>query len=619
MKISYFNTILQLVAILIIYLACSCCAAQNDTVYITSKFEKAALIDVGKIYSSNKNENLSQIINSKIWKKSNNKKHFYFGFNSKYEHILFTLSNKESLPRSLRLEFSNSHINEISTYVLKGNAFLMLNASGIAYPFESRLISHRKFVFPLEISGNESRTFLIKIKKEIGHPLITSIDLLDKVKFDQKSVAQYLIIGLYFGLSILSILFSLFAFYFLRNSSYLIYALYVVFLGLFISSYLGIFQQYFLGKDVLFNKYLHYVLFSEVSLLLFFIFSQKVLMVKENLPRISKAVHILVLTLILIRFSIHFIFQHIYLHFMPVIMKIWYGIILLVCLLIVFELIVFYKKNKKRTSFFAIAYLFMITGTFITVLYHSSGAVNSYIYGLPVIFYSSFLEILFLTFTIVFMVKEIYDERNVLSNQLAYQQQRFLTAFIDGQEKERERIGKELHDNVGSRLGNFKRLFSKKYSNEKMNNVIDQICNDVRELSHQITPSEIKLVGLPGAIIDLVTRNSDEQLTIEFNCYEFPEKVDENIASNLYRVVQESLNNIIKHAEANSVDVQLIGHKDYLTLSIEDDGKGFNNSKILSGMGLQNMKSRVEQLKGNFLLDSTLNKGTSILITIPIN
>ncbi len=315
----------------------------------------------------------------------------------------------------------------------------------------------------------------------------------------------------------------------------------------------------------------------------------------------------------------HFIFAELFIRFTQLFMKMWYGLILIICLLIVFETIIFFKKNRRRTSLFSVAYLCMLSGAIVTILYHSYGFVNSNIYGLPIMFYSSFFEILFLTFTIVFMVKEIYDERNVLTVQLAHQQQKFLTAFIDGQEKERERISEELHDNVGSKLSNFKRLFSREYSNKKMDNQIDIICNDVRELSHQLMPSEIKLVGLPGAISDLIIKYSEDGLTIEFNCYEFPENISETITTNLYRVVQESLNNIVKHAEANTVDVQIIGHKDHLTLSIEDDGKGFNKSKLISGIGLRNIKSRIEQLKGNFLLDTSLNKGTSILITIPTN
>lgn len=618
MKISCFNTYFYTILLLFIFLNAEESTAQNDTLFIYNDFEKANLTAFARIYSSNKKESLSELYNSSAKRIKNKKDYFYFGFENENNYVLFTVKNSGDSVRKLILEFSNSHIDQISTYQKKLNNIALINETGLKYPFRSRLIDHRKFLVPIELAKNESHTYIIKLRKEVGRPLITSIEIFDSVVFDNRSVEQYLAIGLYFGLSVLSILLSLFAFYFLRNYSYLIYVVYVIFLGLFICSYLGVFQQLFLSADVLFRKYLHYVMFSEISLLLFIIFSQKVLNVKEIFPKLNKIINVLVITVVAIRFSIHFIFPALFIDFIDVFMKMWYGIILLVCLLIFYEIIVLYKKNKKRTTLFAIAYLFMISGAFVTVLYHSTGVIDATFYGLPAIFYSSLFEILFLTFTIVFMVKEIYDERNVLSNQLAHQQRKFLTAFIDGQEKERQRIGKELHDNVGSKLGAFKRLFLKEFSNKKMSDEIDTICNDVRELSHQISPPEIALVGLPGAISDLITKYTDEELTIEFNCYEFPENVSESISSNLFRIVQESLQNIIKHAEANLVDVQLIGHENYLTLTIEDDGKGFNNSKPLTGIGLRNIKSRIEQLKGNFLLNTALNKGTSILVTIPI-
>ena len=618
MKISCFNTIFYVITLLFTCINVKKGTAQTDTLFISNDFEKANLAEVARIYSSNEKEEILELYASKSKLIENKSDQFYFGFKKESNYIVFTVKNSDRSFRKLIMEFSNSHIDQIKTYKKRSDTFSLINTTGVRHPFRSRLLDHRNFLIPIELAKNESQTYIIEIGKEIGRPLVTSIEIFDEVIFDKRSVKQYLIIGLYFGLSVLSILLSLFAFYFLRNYGYLIYAIYVMFLGLFICSYLGLYQQIFLSAEVLFNKYLHYVLFSEVSFLLFIIFSQKVLNVKESFPKLNKVVKVFVIALVVIRFSIHFVFPELFLDFISVFMKMWYGIILLVCLLIFYEIVALYKKNKKRTTLFAIAYLFMITGAIVTVLYHSTGVVDATFYGLPVIFYSSLFEILFLTFTIVFMVKQIYDERNVLSNQLAHQQQKFLTAFIDGQEKERERIGKELHDNVGSKLSNFKRIFFKNFSDKKMIDEIDVLCNDVRDLSHQISPPEIKLVGLPGAITDLVTSHSDERLIIEFNCYEFPENLSETITSNLFRIVQESLHNIVKHAEAKLVDVQLIGHENYLTLTIEDDGKGFNNSKSLKGIGLKNIKSRTQQLNGDFSLNTALNKGTSILITIPI-
>ena len=300
-------------------------------------------------------------------------------------------------------------------------------------------------------------------------------------------------------------------------------------------------------------------------------------------------------------------------------MNIWYAIFMVMVVLITIQIALFFRTNSKRSSIFAFAYIFMILGVCITILYHSYGIVNTMVYGLPVVFYSSFLEILFLTFTVIFMVKDIYDERNTLSEKLIIEEKKNLTAFIKGEDKERRRISKELHDNIGSQLGYLKRFVSDKLKDENVNKAIDAICNDVRNLSHEISPSDLSLIGFENAVSDLAKNLSDQtSLGVDFGNYNFPEKLDENTETQLYRIVQELLNNILKHADAKQVDIQLIGQDKHATITIEDDGKGFNRSDVSFGLGLKNIVSRIEQIGGKIELDSTINKGTSVLITIPV-
>ena len=100
--------------------------------------------------------------------------------------------------------------------------------------------------------------------------------------------------------------------------------------------------------------------------------------------------------------------------------------------------------------------------------------------------------------------------------------------------------------------------------------------------------------------------------------YHFPNSLDDNVSTQLYRVVQEAFNNIIKHADAKHVDVQLIGHDNLLTISIEDNGKGFIINTDKNGIGIKNMNSRIQQIGGYLSIDSQINKGTSVLISLPI-
>ncbi|BAO75526.1 7TM diverse intracellular signaling domain-containing protein [Winogradskyella sp. PG-2] len=578
-------------------------AQQAGVILIDSDFKKTNIKSYSKVNDKQLKDEYS---------------YFYFSFENEYNTISFAVKNDSDKVKNLILEFSNALIKEITLSKIENNTSIPLYKTGIDYTVSQKPLEHRLFAFPIKLEANETSTYRITLKKEVGKPLVTSAYIKSESTFNKQGSIQQVLIGLYYGISLLSVFFSLFVFYYLRKSSYLIYAAYIIFLGLFISSYTGLFSQLFLNESDLFNKYKHYVLFSEISLLLFVVFSQKILEAKVHTPKLKRTMDVLLIVLVSIRVFIHFFLTELFERFVPLFMNLWYAIFLVLVVLISIEIVVFFKTNSKRSSFFAIAYLFMITGVFLTILYHSYGLVNTTFYGLPVIFYSSFLEILFLTFTVVFMVKDIYDERNILSEKIVIEEKKNLTAFIKGEDQERNRISKELHDNIGSKLSYLKRFVSDKFKDEEINDAIDNICNDVRNLSHEISPSDLTLVGFESAISDLTNSLSGlTSLSVDFNSYHFPGNLSENVEVQLYRVVQEVLNNILKHAEAKHIDVQLIGHDSYTTITVEDDGKGFNLNAQKKGLGLKNITSRIEQIGGKLEVDSKINKGTSILITIP--
>ncbi|WP_369999236.1 7TM diverse intracellular signaling domain-containing protein [Winogradskyella sp.] len=586
------------------YLSISGIKAQNiDTLYLGSLFENTNIKSFSKING----------------KKPDARNFFYFSFQNNHNAVEFSIKNTQGKRRKLVLEFSNALIRDVILLKKNGLVFNVVGKTGINYPVSEKPTEHRRFAFPISLEPYESATYQIQLKKEEGKPLVTSVYLKSLNTFNKHNSIQQTIIGVYYGVSILSILFSFFVFYISRKASYLIYALYIIFLGLFLSAYTGVFSQLFLGPSDYFSKYKHYVLFSEISMLLFVVFSQKILEARTHMPKLKKAVDILLVLLVSIRLLIHFVFKDTFETYISIFMNLWYGIFIVLSLLIAVEIILYFKTNFKRSSLFAFAYFFMIAGTCVTILYHSYGVLNTMIYGLPLIFYSSFFEIIFLTFTVIFMVKDVYDERNDLSEKLIIEEKKNLTAFIKGEDKERKRISKELHDNIGSQLGYLKRFVSDKFKDEKINNAIDTICNDVRTLSHEISPSDLGFVGLENAVSDLAKNLSDQtSLQVDFNSFNFPKHLSEETETQLYRIIQEALNNIFKHANAKHIDIQFIGHPDSANISIEDDGKGIGTINNEEGLGIKNMKSRTQQVGGTIEIDSNTNKGTSIIITIPI-
>lgn len=206
-----------------------------------------------------------------------------------------------------------------------------------------------------------------------------------------------------------------------------------------------------------------------------------------------------------------------------------------------------------------------------------------------------------------------------------------MESMITGQEDERERIAKDLHDSLGGLLSTIKLRFDKLESDSKHNGennefnkvheLIDIACSEVRNIAHDLKPGALEELGLIEAVSDLLNRNNREkgpEIIFQHYGFDFGKNIDSSAALQIYRIIQELINNSIKHANAQEILVQLSLSDDILEIIVEDDGHGYNELNIKKGMGLENIKSRVKYLKGDISVSSDSDKGTSTLIHIPI-
>ncbi|MEW6195624.1 MAG: ATP-binding protein [Bacteroidota bacterium] len=194
-------------------------------------------------------------------------------------------------------------------------------------------------------------------------------------------------------------------------------------------------------------------------------------------------------------------------------------------------------------------------------------------------------------------------------------------------EAEKRFISSELHDDIGQRLILLKLKLlqlNETASREDIINELDQIYSKVRSISRALKPLEIEELGLKFAIQSLVKKVSDGSGIMGYFTYlGSEERLHQDIELCIYRNIQESLNNILKHSNANEFAVQVINSKEYLDIIISDDGKGIPEEYFLSkdlkdfGIGLFGMQERVENLDGTFRINSEPGQGTSIVIKLP--
>jgi signal transduction histidine kinase len=211
------------------------------------------------------------------------------------------------------------------------------------------------------------------------------------------------------------------------------------------------------------------------------------------------------------------------------------------------------------------------------------------------------------------------------------QQDKATKAIIAADENERERIAKELHDGVGqlmsAALMNISAFeqddstsFAQKGKLEKIISLVDESCKEVRTVSHNIMPNALLKAGLSNALREFINKIDTNVLRKDFYTEGIQHRLDSNIETILYRVIQECINNVIKHSKANHLDISLIKEEHDINITIEDNGQGFDVSKaqLKEGMGLKNMESRINYLKGTIHFDSKPGRGTVVSIHIPL-
>ena len=205
-----------------------------------------------------------------------------------------------------------------------------------------------------------------------------------------------------------------------------------------------------------------------------------------------------------------------------------------------------------------------------------------------------------------------------------------LQSMVIGQEAERTRIAEDLHDSLGGTLSTLKLQYdtlqvehtelSDDGEYQKIMNMIDDACNEVRDIARNLKPIALEKLGLTAALSDLVNRYSLKGIMeISLHTHEVDGVLSNEAKLHVYRIIQELLNNALKHAEATEIDVQVNKMDGQLFIVVEDNGKGFNQDEVKQGLGLGNLQSRVNVLRGEMEIDSTVNRGTSITVHIPIH
>ncbi len=218
--------------------------------------------------------------------------------------------------------------------------------------------------------------------------------------------------------------------------------------------------------------------------------------------------------------------------------------------------------------------------------------------------------------------------RNIAEIKIAHENQ-LLQSQLEMQEQTFQNISREIHDNIGQKLSLAKlHLNTIGYTHTEEPEVqvrdavdmISEAINDLSDISRSMSSENILNNGLIKALEFEVTQLKKAGIfRVNFSTSGYPVFLNANTELVLFRIVQEAINNIIKHAAANTIDIELYYNNVKLTIDISDNGRGFVVDQGGHGTGLLNMKKRAVMLNGNLTVSSVPNLCTQIKIEIPIN
>lgn len=535
-----------------------------------------------------------------------------FGFSNNYFWILVNLPPTLNLDERYVLDIDNPHLDYVTAHKISDGKFYFLGQSGDRIPFWKRTTENRRNVFPVVFFSRDDRLLILADKRNAS--VSVPLKLWKQKDFDRHEAESNMVYGLYFGMLLIVMLYSLLIYVAQRSSIYIWYLVYVLSMFLYLFTHVGYGFQFLFPNQFEWSNYLRLVMIV-VIVISQIRFTQLFLPIRSVAPRINLAYNIIIGALVAIVLW-WILVPGLFTTYTIIVINVIYGFIAITAVLLVIALIRSLTVDRTSVLFYSAAFGMNVLATFLMIA-EEYGAIRLSVLPLPPVFIGSLFEILIFAIGLSYRTKLISDDRRRLLSDINHLQQLAMKSFVRGMEEEKLRVANELHDDVASRLSLLGMKLTES-SDSELRQQLAEITEGVRQISHQLNPISLDENNFIEKIKQLISEHRGLGLNIGFQVFDMRQTVPIETGLQLYRVLQEALQNVQKHAEANEVEIQLFQHENELLMTIEDDGIGFDPTKKNTGLGTKNMRLRVEQLNGEFSISSAIGEGTSIMVSVPV-
>ncbi len=524
--------------------------------------------------------------------------------------------------KELVLLADNPHINHLEWYGLK-DSLRLLAVTGDFHPFRQRPLLHNSVAFPL---GGGASFYLLKVDKH-GESLQAPFAIRSRSELQEKQNGETLVNGILTGIVLLIVLFGLFLFITTKDKVYGWYAAYVAGMLLWILANKGLGFHYLWPDSVFFASRAR-VVFVLANLVLALQFLRGFIHIRKghwmHTPfTVFQVIWIVMLGMVLWPVD--------YTDFGTVSLYLQKSLPLFSLAAIVFVLtglIVHAVKGSREALVYLAGTSMLLICVTLENLYHLGKVRLPEFMAHFGMFTGVVLEMIIITFGLAARFNTYRKEKEAALLAMHAQQKSLTDTIVTVEENERKNLADRLHDEIGSMLS----LASLQLeaareqpmgSGSKLQhagNLLKDISQTVRTISHQLTPLAIEKYGLPHAIENLVQlANASGKIHIELVLLGFADAqaYPRNFQHMVYRIVQELLQNILRHAAASHALIQLIEHEDACSVMVEDDGRGIAVPATTPGF-LRSVHAKVAYLEGALQIETAPGKGTMINIDLPL-
>lgn len=546
---------------------------------------------------------------------------------SKTNRMLWLVIEGNSVPAAWQTRYlvvRNPHINQLYSWLLQNNQVVLAHRpTGDKYPFASRNMRQPDFAFDWpDATRAAGYRFVLLLDKRYE---VTNIPLHFFTEEDLYNLnrSRGTLFGLMLGMMLFIMIFSLFLFFNMKEWLYICYGLFILFSLYYQFSDAGFSFMYLYPSQPFFSDFSRPVA-ATMSTVFYFLFLLVLLDVRKNLPRLFTPMAGLALLLAF--------FHFVTLPLLPgatrlraILHTIWtlFELAIILCSLV---LPVLALRKKIPFAGYALASVIILISCSVGYSQFTAGKLpdtfltrNLYLLGI-------FSEIFLLSFMLSIRFRRYKEASEQLALQVQQQQEAIFKSVTDYQQRELERVSQMLHDTVGARLSAIRLNLERSASNgndapllQQSIEQVGQLAGTVRDLSHALSPIMLEQMPLKKIVEEYVGFiNHNGRLMVQLEWMGDADQLPFRYKLMTHTILQELLQNIIKHADATEAILQVICSAEIISIFAEDNGRGYQPDQTRRGLGLAQIEKLMQLTNGHYEIKNKPEGGTTVSVEYPV-